>query len=153
MKTLSLALQAHLIEATTTLSWRWRIFRTDGVTLGFTDYDRVLTFDGTNFEPESGFAASEVRRGFDLSVDAQDADGVLTSERIAETDIIDRRWDAAEVEAWRVNWADTSQRVLMRFGAVGQMRRGRMVLPNKMARIVWAVMAKGGVYQTPAAAA
>ena len=61
MKTLSLALQAHLIEATTTLSWRWRIFRTDGVTLGFTDYDRVLTFDGTNFEPESGFAASEVR--------------------------------------------------------------------------------------------
>ena len=126
MKSLSPALQAHLIEGTTTVSWCWRISRTDGVTLGFTDHDRVLTFDGTNFEPESGFAASEVRSGSDLSVDAQDAEGVLTSDRITETDIIDGRWDAAQVELWRVNWADTSQRVLMRLGAVGQIRRGRM---------------------------
>ena len=126
MKTLSPTLQAHLDEGTTTLSWCWRISRADGVTLGFTDHDAVLTFDGTDFEPESGFAASEVRSGSDLSVDAQDAEGVLTSDRITETDIIDGRWDAAEVELWRVNWADTSQRVLLRRGAVGQIRRGRM---------------------------
>ena len=75
MKTFAPALQAHLDEGTTTLSWCWRISRTDGVTLGFTDHDRVLTFDGTAFEPESGFAASEVRSGSDLSVDAQDAEG------------------------------------------------------------------------------
>ena len=93
MKALSPALRAHLDEGTTTLSWCWRISRTDGVTLGFTDHDRVLTFDGTAFEPESGFAASEVRSGSDLSVDAQDAEGVLTSDRITETDIIDGRWE------------------------------------------------------------
>jgi uncharacterized phage protein (TIGR02218 family) len=126
MKTLSPALQAHLDEGTTTLSWCWRITRADGVTLGFTDHDQILTFDGTDFEPESGFAASEVRSGSDLSVDAQDAEGVLTSDRITETDIVDGRWDAAQVELWRVNWADTSQRVLLRRGAVGQIRRGRM---------------------------
>ncbi len=126
MKALSPALQAHLDDGTTTLSWCWRISRADGVLLGFTDHDRVLTFDGTDFEPESGFAASEVRSGSDLSVDAQDAEGVLTSDRITETDIIDGRWDAAQVELWRVNWAETSQRVLLRRGAVGQIRRGRM---------------------------
>ena len=126
MKALSPSLQGHLDDGTTTLSWCWRIARADGVTLGFTDHDRVMTFDGTDFEPESGFAASEVRSGSDLSVDAQDAEGVLTSDRITETDIIDGRWDAAQVELWRVNWADTSQRVLMRLGAVGQIRRGRM---------------------------
>ncbi|EEW24405.1 DUF2163 domain-containing protein [Rhodobacter ferrooxidans] len=126
MKSLSPALQAHLDDGTTTLSWCWRIIRVDGVTLGFTDHDAVLTFDGTGFEPESGFAASEIRSGSDLSVDAQDAEGVLTSDRITETDIIDGRWDAAQVELWRVNWVDTSQRVLMRLGAVGQIRRGRM---------------------------
>jgi uncharacterized phage protein (TIGR02218 family) len=126
MKSLSPALQAHLDDSTTTLSWCWRISRSDGVTLGFTEHDQVLTFDGTDFEPESGFAASEVRSGSDLSVDAQDAEGVLTSDRITETDIVDGRWDAAEVELWRVNWADTSQRVLLRRGAVGQIRRGRM---------------------------
>ena len=126
MKTLDPALQAHLDEGTTTLAWCWRIVRSDGVTLGFTDHDRTLTFDGTDFEPESGFAASEVRSGSDLSVDAQDAQGVLTSDRITETDILDGRWDNAAVEVWRVNWAATSQRLLMRRGAIGQIRRGRL---------------------------
>ncbi len=126
MKSLSAELQAHLDGGTTTLSWCWRISRADGVTLGFTDHDLMLAFDGTDFEPESGFAASEVRSGSDLSVDAQDAEGVLTSDRITETDIIDGRWDNAAVELWRVNWTDTSQRVLLRRGAVGQIRRGRM---------------------------
>ena len=92
MKTLSPALQAHLNDGTTTLSWCWRISRADGVTLGFTDHDRVLTFDGTAFEPESGFVASEVRSDSDLSVDAQDAEGVLTSDSIPETDFLDGRW-------------------------------------------------------------
>lgn len=126
MKTLSLALQAHLDDGTTTLSWCWRISRSDGVALGFTDHDRMLAFDGTEFEPESGFAASEIRSGSDLAVDAQDATGVLTSDRITETDILDGRWDNAAVELWRVNWTDASQRVLQRRGAVGQIRRGRI---------------------------
>ena len=126
MKNLSPALQAHLDDGTTTLSWCWRISRADGVALGFTDHDRTLSFDGTVFEPESGFAASEIRAGSDLAVDAQDATGVLTSDRVTETDILDGRWDNAAVELWRVNWADTSQRVLLRRGAVGQIRRGRM---------------------------
>ncbi|ATX65516.1 DUF2163 domain-containing protein [Roseinatronobacter bogoriensis] len=126
MKQIDPALQAHLDEGTTTLAWCWRITRADGVSFGFTDHDCALVFEGTEFEPESGFAASEIRAGSDLSVDAQDAEGVLSSDRITETDILDGRWDAAEVELWRVNWADTSQRVLMRWGAVGQIRRGRM---------------------------
>ena len=126
MKSLSPALQAHLDDGTTTLSWCWRISRSDGVALGFTDHDRALSFDGTAFEPESGFAASEIRAGSDLAVDAQDATGVLTSDRITETDILDGRWDNAAVELWRLNWTDTSQRVLLRRGAVGQIRRGRM---------------------------
>lgn len=126
VKALPPVLQAHLDEGTTTLAWCWRIVRADGVTLGFTDHDRTLMFDGTDFEPESGFAASEVRSGSDLSVDAQDAQGVLTSDRISETDILDGRWDNAAVEVWRVNWAATSQRLLMRRGAIGQIRRGRL---------------------------
>jgi len=126
MKNLSPGLQSHLDDGTTTLSWCWRISRADGMALGFTDHDRVLSFDSTDFEPESGFAASEIRAGSDLAVDAQDATGVLTSDRITETDILDGRWDNAAVELWRVNWVDTSQRVLLRRGAVGQIRRGRM---------------------------
>lgn len=126
MKNITPDLQAHLDEGTTSLVWCWRISRADGVTFGFADHDQTLNFDDTDFEPESGLTASEVRSGSDLSVDAQDAEGVLTSDRITETDILDGRWDNAEVEVWRVNWADTGQRVLMRRGAIGQIRRGRL---------------------------
>ena len=40
--------------------------------------------------------------------------------RITETDILDGRWDNSEVEVWRVNWQATSQRLMMRRGAIGQ---------------------------------
>ena len=126
MKSLSAALQAHLASGTTTLAWCWKIERADGVVLGFTDHDRELTFGGVTYEPESGFAASEIRTGTDLAVDAQDAEGVLTSDTITETDILDGRWDNAKVEVWRVNWDAVAQRLLMRRGAIGQVRRGRL---------------------------
>ena len=126
MKNLSASLQAHLDSGTTTLAWCWRIERADGVVFGFTDHDRPLTFGGVTYEPESGFAASEIRSGVDLAVDAQDAEGVLTSDTITETDILDGRWDNAAVEVWRVNWNAVGQRVLMRRGAIGQVRRGRL---------------------------
>ena len=125
MKNIPPALQTHLHSGTTTLAWCWRITRADSVAFGFTDHDRVLVFDGTEFEPESGLTASEIRSGADLSVDAQDAAGALRSDRITEADILDGRWDNAEVQLWRVNWQMTNQRVLMRRGAIGQIRRGR----------------------------
>lgn len=126
MKSLSPALQTHLNGGATTLAWCWKITRADGLVLGFTDHDRPLSFGGTDFEPESGLSASEIRAGSDLSVDAQDAIGALTSERITETDIADGRWDNALVEVWRVNWEAPEQRVLIRRGAIGELRRGRM---------------------------
>jgi len=125
MKSLSPDLQAHLDSGTTTLAWCWRLTRADGVSFGFTDHDQALNFEDTAFEPESGLTASEIRTGSDLSVDAQDAEGALTSDRITETDILAGLWDAAEVEVWRVNWADPGQRVLMRQGAIGEIRRGQ----------------------------
>jgi uncharacterized phage protein (TIGR02218 family) len=126
MKTLPAGLQAHLDGGTTTLAWCWRIERSDGAVLGFTDHDRPLSFGGVTFEPESGFAASEIRSGTDLTVDAQDAEGILSSDTITETDILDGRWDNAAVEVWRVNWSAVSQRVLVRRGAIGQVRRGKL---------------------------
>ena len=132
MKPLDPALQAHLDAGATTLAWCWRLTRADGVVFGFTDHDRALQFDGTSFEPETGFTASELRASADLAVDAQDAEGVLSSDRITEADILDGRWDSAAVEVFRVNWAAPAQRVLLRRGAVGEIRRGRVAFVAEM---------------------
>lgn len=148
MKQIDGGLADQLASGATTLAWCWRITRIDGSVFGFTDHDQPLSFDGTEFEPESGLIASEVRAGSELAVDAQDAEGVLNSDRITETDILDGRWDNAEVEVWRVNWQDPSQRVLLRRGAVGQVRRGRMIFVaevRSMAHVLQQTV--GRVYQ------
>ena len=46
---------------------------------------------GHSYEPDTGFAASEIRASADFSVDGQDAEGALRSDRITETDILDGR--------------------------------------------------------------
>lgn len=127
MKSLPTGLQAHLDDGTTTLAWCWRIERADGAIFGFTDHDRALEIAGASYEPDTGFAASEIRASADFSVDGQDAEGALRSDRITETDILDGRWDNAAIEVWRVNWEDVAQRVLMRRGNLGQIRRGKQV--------------------------
>ncbi|SNT24367.1 DUF2163 domain-containing protein [Antarctobacter heliothermus] len=127
MKLLPTDMQAHLDDGTTTLAWCWRIERADGAIFGFTDHDRTLVISGASFEPDSGFSASEIRASADFSVDGQDAEGALRSDRITETDILDGRWDNAAIEVWRVNWEDVAQRVLMRRGNLGQIRRGKQV--------------------------
>lgn len=125
MKALPAGMQAHLDSGATTLAWCWRIERADGQVFGFTEHDRPLVFAATTYEAESGFGASELRSLGDLSVDSQDIQGALRSDRISETDILDGRWDNARVEVWLVNWADVAQRLLMRRGTIGQVRRGK----------------------------
>src|SRR5690606_1082664 len=128
--------------------WCWKITRADGVSFGFTDHDRPLAFGGTDYEPESGLSASEIRAGSDLSGDSQDAGGALTSDRITETDILDGRWDDALVEVWRVNWAAPNQRVLIRRGAIGELRRGRLSFVAEMRSMAHVLgQTVGRVYQ------
>ena len=91
-----------------------------GAKLGFTDHDRDLVFDGTTFEADSGFTASELASSVGLSVDNMEAEGALQSGHLNETDLAKGLYDNAVVEVWRVNWADVSERALMRKGNLGE---------------------------------
>src|SRR5262245_58337643 len=123
MKNLPPPLQAHLDTGTTTLAWCWRLTRSDGVKFGFTDHDRDLAFDGTVFEAATGFTASEIKDALGLAVDNLEVSSALKSDRLNEDDLAAGLYDDAAVEIWRVNWADTAQRVLMRSGSLGEVRR------------------------------
>ena len=123
MRDLAPGLQAHLDSGATTLAWCWRLTRRDGQRLGFTDHDRPLGFDGTTFEAATGFTASEVKDGLGLSVDSLDVSSALRSDSLNEADLAAGLFDDAHVEIFRVNWADTTQRVLMRAGSIGEVRR------------------------------
>jgi uncharacterized phage protein (TIGR02218 family) len=125
MKTISPDLQAHLNSGTTTLCWCWKIVRNDAMTLGFTDHDVAVVFDGVTYEAVSGFTASEVQSTLGLAVDNLTVLGALSSSTINESDLAAGLYDNATIEIWRVNWAAPEQRVLMRKGNLGEVKRGK----------------------------
>ncbi len=123
MKHVPEALDAHLRSGATTLCWCWRMTRKDGLVQGFTDHDRDLVFDGVTFEASAGFTASEIKDSVGLSVDNLEVTSALSSERLSEPDLAAGLYDDARVEIFRVNWQDTEQRLLIRSGSLGEVRR------------------------------
>lgn len=123
MRALDPDLKAHLETGATTLAACWRITRRDGVILGFTDHDRALSFDGTTFKPESGASGSALSSSADLAVDNADIEGALDDAALSAVDLAAGRYDGAEVEIFRVNWAAPDQRVLVKKGVIGEVSR------------------------------
>jgi uncharacterized phage protein (TIGR02218 family) len=148
MKNLVPGLQAHLDCGATTLCWCWRLTRQDGVTLGFTDHDLDLTFDGTVFEAHAGFTASEIRDSVGLSVDNLEVESALSSNRLDEAGLANAKFDDAAIEIFRVNWAATDQRVLMRAGSIGEVRRsGHMFAAEVRGLAHYLAQPNGRLYQ------
>jgi uncharacterized phage protein (TIGR02218 family) len=125
VRVLPAGLQSHLDTGATTLCWCWRVTRNDGVAFGFTDHDRDLVFDGTSFEAASGFTGTEIAGAVGLNVDTLDVESAITSVRLSEDDLAAGLFDNALIEIFRVNWQDASQRVLMRYGNLGEVSRGQ----------------------------
>jgi uncharacterized phage protein (TIGR02218 family) len=149
MKMLPPALQTHLNSGATTLAWCWRLTRNDGTRFGFTDHDRDLVFDGTTFEAATGFTASEIKDALGLSVDNLEVTSALKSDRLSEDDLAASLYDDAAVEIWRVNWADTSQRVLMRSGSLGEVRRSGSAFTAEVRGLAhYLQQPKGRLYQS-----
>ena len=123
MRQISTEFQAHLDTGATTLATCWRITRKDGAVLGFTDHDLPLDFDGVVHAPETGADGAALVSTADLGIDNSEIEGALTSDRLSADDLAAGRYDDAEVEIWRVNWADVSERVLLKRAVIGDVVR------------------------------
>jgi uncharacterized phage protein (TIGR02218 family) len=118
------ALAAHLAQGLTTVCRCWLIRRHDGMTLGFTDHDAPLRFEGVTFRPQAGLSAGSLMQGTGLAVDNAEAVGVLSDDAISTQDLEAGRYDRAEVTVWLVNWNDLAQRRVVFAGTLGEVRRG-----------------------------
>jgi uncharacterized phage protein (TIGR02218 family) len=148
MKELPGALATHIASGATTLCWCWRLIRRDGERQGFTDHDRDIAFDGTVFEAAAGMTASEIRDSVGLSVDNLDVTSAMTSDRLAEADLAAGIYDNAAVEIFRVNWAAPDQRVLMRRGNLGEVKRSGIAFTAEVRGIAHRLQeTKGRLFQ------
>jgi hypothetical protein len=123
MRTLDLGFKAHIESGATTLAHCWKLTRSDAVVLGFTDHDLTLSVDGVDYVPAHGLDGGEATQKLGPQIDTSDVVGVLHSDAITEADIAAGLYDGAEVETWRVNWRDVTQRVLLRRATIGEIVR------------------------------
>lgn len=121
MKTVPPALAAHMDGEVTTLAQCWKLTRRDGVVLGFTDHDRDLVVDGQDYLATTGVTPSAVSASAALKVDELDIEGMLDSEAIRQEDILDGKYDFAELELFLVNYEAPGDGVLvLRTGWLGE---------------------------------
>lgn len=90
-------------ELETAATW-WRVFRRDGVTLGFTTHDRDLWFDGVLHRAAPGMLPSAIRQTAGLEDDPGDIEGALSHEAVREEDLARGRFDGARIECGIVDW-------------------------------------------------
>jgi len=123
MRIVPAGMAAAIAAGATTFCHCWRLDRRDGFSIGFTDHDRDLAFDGVTFRAGSGLEGSDAEAVLGLAVAGADIKGVLRADAITEEDIAAGLWDAAAIGVWRVDWHNPAEHVLLSRGVVGEIRR------------------------------
>lgn len=86
----------------------WKVDRTDGTTLRFTDHDRALTFAGNIYYPTKGFDASAVQSEMSMRESDFNIRGILSDDKITFNDLKARRYDDAKITEYLVDWRYSS---------------------------------------------
>ncbi|BAT61219.1 hypothetical protein GJW-30_1_03776 [Variibacter gotjawalensis] len=123
MRAIPQALQVKLDAGATTLCRCWIVKRRDGAVLGFTDHDRDLTVQGVRCRAGTGLSGTEATQTFGMNVDGGEVSGALSDESLSENDLAAGYYDAANIDAYLVDWSEPSLFVLLHAGTIGEVRR------------------------------
>ena len=90
----------------------WRVFRRDGVALGFSSHDRDLSFGGILHLSAPGMVPAAIRMTSDLSEDSAGVEGTLSHDSIRNEDLAAGLFDDAGIEIGIVDWETLEYHVL-----------------------------------------
>lgn len=96
----------------------WRIYRRDGVALGFTTHDRDLWFAGLLHRAAPGMLPSAIRRNASLEGDSAEVEGALAHDAISAADLASGRYDEARIRIGVVDW-ETLEHAVLYHGEIG----------------------------------
>ncbi len=125
MKSIPSSLQAKLDSGVTTLCYCWKLTRADGTVMGFTDHDEDIAFNGVVFKSASGLIGSDAEHKLGLAAADMEIAGAISADAITEADLAAGKYDGAQIELWLVDWRRPSDRMLLRAGQLGRVRRGQ----------------------------
>lgn len=108
-------------ELDSVATW-WRIYRRDGVTLGFTAHNRDLVFGGIRHRAAPGMVPSAIRLSMDFGDDEASVEGALSHGAIGEDELAAGAFDGATVETGVVDWT-TLENTLLYSGTIAAISR------------------------------
>lgn len=114
--------RTFLDRALDTVATFWRIWRKDGVALGFVTHDRDLWFGGMLHRAAPGLTPSAIRRTAGFTDEGADVEGALAHDCIAEADLAAGRYDGAAIAIGAVDWETLDHAVFYR-GAIEAVSR------------------------------
>lgn len=95
-----------------TVATFWRVYRRDGVTLGFTSHDRDLSFGGIHHRAAPGMVPAAIRLTADLANDSAEVEGALSHDTIREADLAAGLFDEAAIAIGAVDWQSLEHHTL-----------------------------------------
>jgi uncharacterized phage protein (TIGR02218 family) len=102
-RTIGANLKNHLAENVTTLSYLWKITRTDTTEFHFTDCDKDIVYGGDTYKSLNSGTLSSIDQKADLSPDNFDFEIILSSAEITKADVVAGLYDFADVKVYLIN--------------------------------------------------
>jgi len=123
MKSLTPQMTEALASVAARLCYCWRIERTDGTVVGFTEHDKDLTFDSVTYLAADGIQATTIVQTLGLAVDNLNLEGAISASSLNEDDLDRGLYDGADVTLYLVDWSNVTTRMTLARGAVGEVKR------------------------------
>ena len=102
----------------------WRVYRRDGVALGFTSHDRDLAFAGIRHRAAPGMVPAAIRMTSEISDDSAEVEGALSHDAISEADLAAGLFDEARIVIGAVDW-ETLENEILYTGQIGRIEDDR----------------------------
>lgn len=123
MRTVPAAITTARQSSSSRLCKIWRIERTDGTVLRFTEHDRDLVVDGETFLATASFDPSSIKVNADLSVSDMDVQGAFDSSYITAEDLLAGRYNGATFWVAECLWENVAAgKDVLKFGWLGRVK-------------------------------
>lgn len=148
MKTISASLK-EAFETLGTVAFCLKITRTDGVVVGFTEHDVPLTVGAVTYNPLADLQRIVMKMRSNLEVSNQEFVAAFST-GLRESDIGNGIYDECALEAFYVNWQDTSLGGVTVFpGLLGNIQWNKEGLQGDIYNLVYLLEASIGTIVTP----
>lgn len=129
MKSIGVDAEAHIAQDAQTLAMCWKLTRTNGAVLGFTNHHEDMVVSGVTYLAASGMVRSTAVSGAsDLSVANTDVETILDSDYIDREDMLAGKYDDAELEIFLVNHQNPTQfQIKLMKGNLGEVDCSKLI--------------------------